>query len=152
MILAGEVLGTFSAPRGVSGMPRPRAERLRLKSGYGIEGDKFAGGAEHKTVMIVGQRPYTMAREELGVTMEPGSLGENLLLDFDPHEFAAGTIFRIGNARIQIVESCTLCKHLAVFHERLPRLIRDHRGLYCRILTDGEIESGDSVVWEGREF
>ncbi len=152
MILAGEVLGTFSAPKGVSGMPRPRAERLILRNKYGIEGDKFADGPEHKRMMIVGKRPYTMARKELGVEMEPGSLGENLLLDFDPHEFAAGTIFRIGEAKIQIVESCTLCKHLAVFHEKLPRLIRDHRGLYCRILSDGEIRNGDPVIWEGREF
>lgn len=152
MILAGQVLGTFSAPKGVSGMPRPRVERLKMIEGYGIEGDKHAGGIEHKTVMIVGDRPYRMAREELKVAMEEGSLGENILLDFDPHEFAPGTIFRIGEAKIQIVESCTLCKHLAVFHEKLPRLIRDHRGLYCRILADGEIRNGDAVIWEGREF
>ena len=151
MILAGKVLGTFSASKGQSGMPRPRVERLRLIEGHGIEGDKFAGGEMHKTVMIVGKRPYDMARD-LGITLEPGSLGENLLLDFDPHEFAAGTIFQIGEAQIQIAESCTLCQHLAVFDKRLPKLVRDHRGLYCRILADGEIRPGDTVIWKGREL
>ncbi|WP_292660515.1 MOSC domain-containing protein [Nitratifractor sp.] len=152
MIVAGKVLGTFSAPEGVSGMPRPRAETLKMVAGYGIEGDKYAGGPEHKTVMIVGDLPYKMAKEELGVEMEEGSLGENILLDFDPHEFAPGTLFRIGEAKIQIVDSCTLCKHLAVFHPKLPRLIRDRRGRYCRIVEDGEIRVGDTVIWEGREL
>ena len=151
MILAGKVLGTFSAPQGVSGLPRPRTERLRLVEGHGIDGDKFAGGEMHKTVMIVGRRPYDMA-SELGIPLEEGSLGENLLFDFDPHEFAPGTVFQIGEAQIQITESCTLCQHLAQFDKRLPRLVRDHRGLYCRILGDGEIRKGDTVIWKGREL
>ncbi len=151
MILAGKVLGTFSARKGQSGMPRPKVEKIRLIEGHGIEGDKFAGGESHKTVMIVGRRPYRMA-EELEVDLEPGSLGENLLFDFDPHEFAAGTVFQIGEAQIKIVEACTLCKHLAIFDKRLPRLVRDHRGLYCRILSGGEIRPGDQVIWKGREL
>jgi len=149
MILAGTVLGTFSAREGESGYPRPAREVLRFREGYGIEEDKFAGGKPHKQVLIVGTKPYEMARE-IGVELEPGSLGENLLLDFDPHEFTAGTIFGIGDAKIEVVESCTLCNHLSVFDKRLPRLIRDHRGLYCRILSDGEVRSGMKVAWFGR--
>jgi len=150
MILAGEVLGTFSAPKGVSGLPRPKVERLILKKGYGIEGDKFAGGKEYKTVMIVGKRPYDMAKE-LGIELEGGSLGENILFDFDPHEFAIGTIFQIGTAQIQITDSCTLCQHLSIFDKRLPKLVRDNRGLYCKIVSDGEVKVGDRAIWKGRE-
>ncbi|WP_456430778.1 MOSC domain-containing protein [Nitratifractor sp.] len=151
MILAGEVLGTFSAPEGTGGLPRPRVETLRLRAEYGIEGDKFAGKNPDRGVLITGKYAYDLAQRE-GIELAPGSLGENLLLDFDPHRFTIGTVFEIGGARIRVSESCTLCDHLAVFDKRLPRLVRDNRGLYCRVLRDGEIRPGDSVVWIGREW
>jgi len=146
MVILGEVLGLFSAKVGESGLPRPKRDTLFLKSGYGIEGDKFAGKKLNQSVMIVGTKAYNLAKEK-GIELEIGSLGENILFDFDPHEFAIGSEFKIGkSAVIRITKGCTICKHLAVFDENLPKILEFHRGVYCKIIQSGEIKVGDMVT------
>ncbi len=138
------VVGTFSAPKGQSGLPRPASPRLELREGYGIVGDKFAGKALDQTVMLVGQKAYDLARDA-GIDLAPGSLGENAILTLDPHTLAPGTVLQIGTAVVAITEACTLCNHLSVFDRKLPRLVRHDRGVYCRIIASGTIEAGDRV-------
>jgi len=139
------VVGTFSAKKGQSGLPRPVADRLELQEGHGIVGDKFATIDLDQTVMIVGKRAYDLAREA-GINLEPGSLGENLLLDLDPHQLPIGTRLQIGSAVIELTEACTLCNHLSIFDRKLPKLVRHDRGLYCRIVAPGMIVPGDEVI------
>ena len=78
----GKVIETFSATKESSGMPRPKVENLNLIKDYGIENDKFAGKKLEQTVMVVGLKSYEIAKEN-GIDLELGSLGENILLDFD---------------------------------------------------------------------
>jgi MOSC domain-containing protein YiiM len=138
------VLGIFSAPQGQSGLPRPKAEELDLQEGYGIVGDKFAAKEMNQTVMIVGRRAYDLA-EEAGIDLEPGSLGENLILECDPHQLTVGTHLQVGTAVIALTEACTLCNHLSIFDRKLPKLVRHDRGVYCRIVRSGLVRIGDSV-------
>ena len=143
------VIGTFSAPEGQSGLPRPQAERLKLVKGHGIVGDKFARKDLNQTVMIVGKTAYDIA-EKGGVKIDPGSLGENILIDGDPHQLSVGTRLHVGSAIIELTEACTLCNHLSVFDRRLPKLVRHDRGVYCRIIAGGTVEVGDTVSIESR--
>ena len=144
MINIGKVIDTFSATKESSGLPRPKVENLSLIKDYGIENDKFAGKKLDQTVMIVGIESYKIAKEK-GIDLEFGCLGENILLDFDPHTFDVGANFIIGDSIIQITQVCTVCNHLAVFDESLPLLLKGHRGLYCKIINDG-IVSKDMIV------
>ncbi len=139
--ILGKVLDTFSAIKGSSGLPRPKVEKLVLVKNHGIENDKFAGDELHKTVMIIGQKSYDMAKEE-GIELQRGSYGENILFDFNPHTLQVGDRLQIANALIEITEKCTLCNHLSVFGAKLPKLIKNHRGLYCKIINGGEIKQG----------
>lgn len=143
-MIIGKVLETFSAKKGQSGLPRPKVDYLELIKGFGIKEDKFAGDNENKTVMIVGKYTYDLANEN-NIELELGSLGENILFDFNPHDYHAGTIFEVGDTQIQITENCTICNHLSVFDDELPILVQDCRGMYCKILKAGEIKK-DSVV------
>lgn len=138
------VLDTFSAKKGQSGLPRPRVDKLELILDFGIKEDKFAGKDIDKTVMIVGKYAYDLAKEN-DIDLEYGSLGENILLDFNPHDYHVGTIFEIGETQIQITENCTICNHLAVFDDELPIIVQDCRGIYCKILKQGEIKKGSPV-------
>ncbi|MBS9782825.1 MAG: MOSC domain-containing protein, partial [Arcobacter sp.] len=74
-----------------------------------------------------------------------GSLGENILLDFDPHKFNVGEIFNIGDTSIQITQICSICSHLSIFHKKLPSLLSNNRGLYCKILSSGIIKKDMKV-------
>lgn len=144
MSMIGKVIETFSAKIGQSGLPRPQVESLELIYGFGIKDDKFAGDDQNKTVMVVGKPSYDLA-EKNGINLAYGSLGENLLLDFNPHDFPVGTRFKIGEAIISITENCTICNHLTVFDDDLPILLQECRGLYCKIEKAGLITKECSV-------
>jgi len=134
----GSVVEIFSATVGSSGLPRPVVKSLELIEGYGIKDDKFADDDLDKSVMIVGQNSYDIAKKN-SIDLLPGSYGENVLLSFDPHTLNIGTILKIGNTTVEITEKCTICDHLSVFSPKLPRLIKKHRGMYCKILKGGQI-------------
>lgn len=140
----GNVIDIFSAKKGQSGLPRPKVKFLNLIEGFGIEEDKFAGKDENSTVMIVGTFSYELAKQK-GISLTLGSLGENILFDFNPHIFDIGTQFKIGKTIIEITQKCTICNHLVVFDKKLPLLIKDCRGLYCKIIKGGEIKKNDEI-------
>lgn len=142
--ILGKVLNTFSATKESSGSPRPLVPQLNLIKDYGIENDKFAGRKLEQTVMIVGIQSYEIAKHN-GINLEFGSLGENILLDFDPHILEVGTKLILEDSIIEITQICTVCNHLAVFNENLPLLLKGHRGLYCKIIKSG-IVSKDMIV------
>lgn len=140
----GSVLETFSATSNTSSLPRPKVKSLNLIENYGIEFDKFAGKKLEQTVMIVGLKSYEIAKS-YGINLDYGSLGENILLDFNPHDFEISTKFQIGEAIIEITQICTVCSHLNIFDENLPNLLKNQRGVYCKILKSGKITKGDQI-------
>lgn len=144
----GKVLETFSATKESSGLPRPKVKELNLIKDFGIENDKFAGKKLDQTVMIVGVKSYEIAKEK-GINLEFGCLGENILLDFDPHELEIGTKLIFQDAIIEITQVCTVCSHLSVFDETLPLLLKGHRGVYCKIIKSGLIFKDTIVKIEG---
>jgi len=120
MIIVGEVIDTLSATKESESSTRPRVESLHLIEGHGIEYDKFATKNIDRSVMIVGQKAYSEPMKH-DIELGSGDLGENILLDFDPHNFAMGTVFQIGDAKIEVMEPCTICTHLAKYDARLPK-------------------------------
>lgn len=139
-----KVLEIFSAPKGANGGIRPKVQKLTLVENHGIIGDKFADKDLEKTVMIVGINSYKLA-ESNEISMNYGSLGENILLNFDPHILPIGTVLKINEAKIEITQKCTICSHLAEFGKILPELLKDCRGLYCKVINDGEITKNSIV-------
>lgn len=140
----GKVINTFSAKKGQSGLPRPQINELNLIYKFGIEQDKFAGKDEEKSVMIVGVTAYEIAKQN-SIFLEEGSFGENILFDFNPHDYSIGTLLKVGETLLEITQYCTICNHLSVFDEQLPLLVKDCRGLYCKILKSGTITKDMSV-------
>ncbi len=142
---SGKVIEIFSAKKGQSGLPRPIVKQLELIEDFGIKDDKFAGEDQDKSVMIVGLNTYEIAKDD-DINLKFGSLGENILFDFNPHDFNIGTRFQIGETIIELTEKCTICNHLAVFDDNLPILIQDCRGLYCKIIKGGKINKYSSII------
>ena len=140
----GTVIEIFSASSDYQGQIRPIVKNLKLIEGYGIKGDKFAGKNLDSTVLITGIEAYEIARAS-GIEIDYGSLGENILLNFNTNILRLGDILTIGNAQIQIMQKCTICNHLSVYDKRLPKLIKNDRGLYCKIVKSGTILKGMKV-------
>ncbi|RXJ84030.1 MOSC domain-containing protein [Arcobacter sp. CECT 8985] len=143
--IIGKVIGTFSATKDTTLDYRPEVKSLNLIKDFGIEHDKFAGKKLDRTVLIVGIESYEIAKRQ-GINLKYGSLGENILVDFDPHNYKVGDIFNIENTQIEITQICTVCSHLSKFDKKLPKLLNMHRGLYCKILTNGIVKKQMNVA------
>jgi MOSC domain-containing protein YiiM len=144
MKIIGNIIEIFSATKDSSGLPRPIVNELNIIKGHGIKNDKFAGKDEDKSIMIVGLKAYTIAKEN-DIDLLFGSYGENILFDFDPHEYEIGSILQIGEVELEITQCCTICNHLAIFGKALPSLVKNHRGLYAKVLKDGKIVKNSEV-------
>ncbi len=141
--MLGKVEKLYIAPLNTSGI-REKKETIFLKKDFGIKEDKFAGGERDRSIMLIGKNSYEIAKNR-GISLPEVALGENILLDFDPHVLESGAILEIGEVLLEITKECTLCKHLTKYSSKLPKLLLGRRGIYCRILKNGTIKIGDSV-------
>ena len=133
-----KVIDIFSATKDDKSKVRPKRDKLNLIKDYGIKNDKFALKNLEQSVLIVPIDAYNITQKE-GIELEYGSLGENILVNFNIMDLDIGTKLKIGDAILQITQKCTMCNHLAIFDKRVPKLVKNYRGVYCKILESGEI-------------
>jgi MOSC domain-containing protein YiiM len=99
----------------------------------GIKGDKFYNKNTLRSILITSQESYDLANKN-GISIENGSLGENILIDINPYSLVAGDEIRVGNMRLQITQNCTLCKGLSAVNSKLPKLLKNDRGIFARLI------------------
>ncbi len=143
--ILGKVISLYIAPIGTSGI-REEKTSIEVKKEYGIVGDKFANSEDKdRLIMLIGENSYKLAKEN-NIDIPKVALGENLLLDFDPHTLNSGDTIQIGNSILEITKECTLCKHLTKYNSKLPKLLLNKRGIYAKILKSGTIKKGDDII------
>ncbi len=126
------------------GLPKPQVDHLELVAGFGAKGDRHAGKNPDRAVLVAGLPAYKKAREA-GIHLPFGALGENLLLDLDPHSLPPGTRLRVGESLLEFTQVCAVCSSLSQFDLRLPKLLYGGRGLYARVLEGGLVRVGNPV-------
>jgi len=138
----GKVLSLFISEKGNSSPVEKTQIQLDTK---GIYGDKHYGTRPERTVLVTSVESYDMAFRELGVEMPHGYLGENLLIDYNPYRLPVGTHLHIGSTVLEITQNCTLCNHLSALDKRIPKLLKDDRGIFAKVVSQGTIREGDTV-------
>jgi len=114
----------------------------------GVIGDKFYDTDKNRSVLITSTKSYNVAKSNT-IDLEYGELGENILVDFDIYSLPIGTKLKIGTALFQISQNCTLCKSLSKIDLKLPKLLKEDRGIFAFVLEDGEIREGDKIIIKG---
>jgi MOSC domain-containing protein YiiM len=137
----GNVTGLFISVKGSS--QRVSKPSLNLDE-LGIKDDKYHNTNIQRSVLITSLSSYTLAKEH-NITMPFGSLGENLLIDYNPYHLPAGSKLKIGTVTLEISQNCTMCDHLSKIDDRLPTLLKDDRGIFAKVLDGGEIKKEDSI-------
>jgi len=127
-----------------STLPKPAVAFARLVEGQGVEGDRHFGKHPDRAVLVAGQTSYAKARQA-GIELPWGALGENLLIDFDPHTLGPHSRLKIGTAVLELTTVCTVCDTLSAFDLRLPKVLYNARGVYARVLQGGLVRVGDPV-------
>jgi len=111
----------------------------------GIVGDKFYGKNSSRAILITAIQSYDMALEN-GINIDTGSLGENILININPYALLPGQKIKIGNTMLEITQNCTLCKGLSTLNSKLPKLLKDDRGIFAKYVEgDTTISLNDSV-------
>ncbi|NOR56386.1 MAG: MOSC domain-containing protein [Sulfurovum sp.] len=137
----GKISALFISVKGESN--RFEKEQLKLDS-HGILTDKFHNTNVQRSVLITSLSSYDLALKH-GITMPFGSLGENLLIDYNPYHLKAGTQLHIGSAILEISQNCTICDHLSSIDKSLPTLLKNDRGIFAKVLQEGEILNEDTI-------
>jgi len=123
---------------------RESVESIELDA-EGILQDKFYGKNLQRSVLLTSQESYTMAHNE-NIEIDYGSLGENILLDINPYSLDCGARLFIGDTEFEITQSCTLCKGLSTLNSKLPKLLKNDRGIFAKVISSkGTIKIGDEV-------
>lgn len=122
---------------------REQKEALTLELD-GVCEDRFKGKDITRSILVVSLKSYEMAKQK-GIDISKGDLGENILVDFDPYALEGGTKLRIGSAVIEISQRSSLCSSLSKINNKLPKLLKDKRGIFAKVICDGQVSVGDDI-------
>lgn len=137
----GKVLKLFISTAGDS---KRGDESVIAVNELGVLGDKFYGKDAQRSILIASIDSYNLVKE-YDIEMPFGYLGENLLIDYNPYSLPMGTKLKIGNTTLEISQNCTICNHLSVLDKRIPKLLKNDRGIFAKVVDSGEIKIDDSV-------
>ena len=111
----------------------------------GVLGDKFYAKNTNRLILITSTSAYTLAKES-GITLEYGSLGENILIDTDMNGLRVGSQFKIGDIVLEVTQNCTLCNGLSILDSKLPVVLKNDRGIFVKAVTSGFIKKDDIII------
>ena len=111
----------------------------------GIQDDKFYAKDNMRAILLSSEHSYNLSKEN-GINLDSGSLGENILIDINPYSLVYGDKIKIGNTELEITQNCTLCKGLSTLDSKLPKLLKNDRGIFAKVIKgSSEIHLGDKV-------
>lgn len=112
---------------------------------------KHHGGPE-QAVYGLGATDLDWWSMELGRTIEPGTFGENIVIEgIDSRSVCVGDRFETESVLLEVTSTRTPCETLNArmgdpgFARRFMNAGRP--GFYCRVLRDGVLQTGDTVVY-----
>ena len=111
----------------------------------GIKKDKFYTKDLMRSILITSYDSYKISQEH-AINLQLGSLGENVLIDINPYHLKPGDKLTIGSTLLEITQNCTLCKGLSSVNSKLPKLLKNDRGIFAKVLEgNSEISIEDKV-------
>ena len=111
----------------------------------GIIGDKFYAKDSQRAILISSMESYKLTQEN-GIDIDVGALGENLLVDINPYYLTPGERLQVGETILEITQNCTLCKGLSSVNSKLPKLLKNDRGIFAKVVNGpSTINIGDNV-------
>ena len=137
----GEVLELFVSVKGDS---TRIAKKIIELNEDGVVGDKFYAKDRERSVLLTTIDSYNMALAH-NIEMSYGSLGENILIDYNPYLLPIGTKIQMGEVVLEVSQKCTICNHLSIIDKSLPKLLKDDRGIFVKVVEVGSIKKGDKI-------
>ena len=136
----------------------PVAGRVALR-GVNLDGDEQADrrvhGGPDRAAYAYASEDYAWWETELARTLRPGKFGENFTVrGLDVSGARIGEEWQIGTAVVRVTSPRVPCFKLALamddphFIKRFAHALRP--GAYLRIISEGEVASGDTIAIRSR--
>ena len=122
---------------------RVNTDKLTLDE-KGVVEDKYYNKDIQRSVLITSIESYELAVNQ-GIDTPYSALGENVLIDYNPYHLKPGARVMVGDLKLEISQNCTLCKSLAKVDARLPKLLKNDRGIFAKVISRGTIRKGDNI-------
>ncbi|MGH3523228.1 MAG: MOSC domain-containing protein, partial [Mycobacterium sp.] len=126
------------------------ARRLNL-DGDG-QGDLAGHGGEQRAVMVYQIESYDYWKTYLHRgDLEPGNFGENFTVTgLADDDVCIGDRYRLGDAEFEVTQPRVTCFRIGMRlgEPEMPNLlVSQHRpGFYFRVITEGQVRTGDAIV------
>lgn len=134
----------------------PVTEPVQIKS-LGIDGDavcdvKHHGGPD-QAIYVYGGADYEWWSKELGRELSSGTFGENLTIDsLESSTFNIGDYLHVGEVTLQVTAPRIPCGTFATRMQDSQWVKKfrkaERPGLYCRVIKEGLVNTGDDVTVE----
>ncbi|MEA2050231.1 MAG: MOSC domain-containing protein [Campylobacterota bacterium] len=122
---------------------RKNLEKIELDS-KGVIGDKFYGQDPDRLVLLSSKSSYILSLNN-NIDIKFGDLGENILIDYNPYSLEIGEQIKIGDVVFEISQACTLCKSLSKIDNKLPKLLKNDRGVFLKVIRSGTTKENELV-------
>lgn len=139
MLVVGKVLELFYSTND----GRINTTKLALDT-KGVIKDKYYNKNIQRSVLITSQDSYNLAKQH-GIYAPYSSLGENILIDYNLYYLKPGARVMIGELLLEISQNCTLCESLAKVDAKLPKILKDDRGIFAKVISGATIQQNDSI-------
>jgi len=140
-IQVGKILKLFISKKGVK--HRISKESITLTQD-GVYEDKFYAQDIDRSVLLVSKESYDLAKDN-GIVLHAGQLGENIIMDYNPYALKVGQQLKIGSTLLEISQPCTICKGLTKIDNKLPKLLKEDRGIFAKVIEGGKIKVYDTI-------
>ena len=140
--IVGKVIKLFISQTGNSN--RIIKEKLYLDTA-GVLSDKFYNKDINRSVLISSLASYDMALNN-NISMPHGALGENILVDYNIYNLPIEKQIKIGEVILEITQNCTLCQSLTKVNNKLPKILKDDRGIFTKVVKSGYIYLDDEIT------
>jgi ferredoxin-NADP reductase/MOSC domain-containing protein YiiM len=116
------------------------------------QGDLNGHGGEQRAVMVYQTASYDYWQRHFGRNdLQPGSFGENFTVDgLTDDEVCIGDRYRIGEAEFEVTQPRVTCFRVGMRlgEPDMPNLLVAHHrpGFYFRVITEGHVQAGDTIV------
>jgi MOSC domain-containing protein YiiM len=80
------------------------------------------------------------------VELTPGVFAENILISGDATALKVGDRLQIGTAELEVTQIGKECHADCVIRQKAGDCVMPREGVFARVLTGGEVKSGDEVA------
>ncbi|KXO73273.1 MOSC domain-containing protein [Brucella anthropi] len=156
-VLAGKVapLGARGAPSGIDKQPVSGKARVTFEGlDCDAQGDRKVHGGPEKALHHYPHDHYAVWREEIGDNPRlsaRGAFGENISTSgLNERNVAVGDRFRLGSALVEVSQGRQPCWKLNERFATADMAVRVQKtgrtGWYYRVLEEGHVETGDTMI------